>query len=375
MSRPVLSGDLRAIPLADVLLLLNNNRKTGSLRCAQPDVTKTVEWEGGEIIFARSSRPEDRLGAFLLSRGKVTPAQLEQASREVGARERLGKTLVRLGAMKPDELWDAVRGQVIEIVYSLFHWKEGFFDFREGPPTTEKIALQTSMMNVIMEGTRRLDEWSRVKQRIQSDRVILAPVKSLEEVARSVKLSEFEKSVMGLVDGRRTVRDIVALAGRSEFDSWQALYALLSAGVVRVQLLAFDTPSAGPAAPAPSQDDSALDEVIDRYGEAIATLLGRAVSAGGPVEAARLRRLMREASFLQADLLKEIAVEPDGRLDRRILLANAAEYPAEERARVVESALGRLIQLLVREMKGTVRHDDVLQRLGPGAPPARTPAS
>ena len=373
MSRPVLSGDLRAIPLADILLLLNNNRKTGSLRCAQPDVTKTVEWEGGEIIFARSSRPEDRLGAYLLSRGRVTSAQLEQANREM-ARERLGKTLIRLGAMTPEALWDAVRGQVAEIVYSLFHWKEGFFDFREGPPTTEKIALQTSMMNVIMEGTRRLDEWSRVKQKIQSDRVILAPVKSLEEVARSVKLPEFEKSVMGLVDGRRTVRDIVALAGRSEFDSWQALYALLSAGVVRVQLLAFDSPAAGPAAPAPSLD-SALDETIDRYGDAIATLLGRAASAGGPVEAARLRRLMREASFLQADLLKEIAVEPDGRLDRRILLANAAEYPAEERARVVESVLGRLLQLLVREMKGTVRHDDVLQRLGPGAPPTRTPAS
>ena len=366
MSGPVLSGDLRAIPLADVLLLLNNNRKTGSLRCLQPDVTKTVEWEGGEIVFARSSRPEDRLGAYLLSRGRVTSAHLEQAKREAGARERLGRTLVRLGAMKPDDLWDAVRGQVVEIVYSLFHWKEGFFDFREGPPTSEKIALQTSMMNVIMEGTRRLDEWSRVKQKIQSDRVILAPVKALEDVARSVKLSEFEKSVMGLVDGRRTVRDIVALAGRSEFDSWQALYALLSAGVVRVQLLAFDTPAAAPAAHAPAQGDAALDESIDRYGEAIATLLGRAVSAGGQVEAARLRRVLREASFPQADLLKEIAVEPDGRIDRRILLTNVAEHPAGERVRLVEGVFGRLIQLLVQELKGTVRHDDVLQKLGPG---------
>lgn len=373
MSGPVLSGDLRSIPLADVLLFLSNNRKTGSLRCMRAEVTKTIDWEGGEMVFARSSRPEDRLGAYLVSRGKLTPAQLEQASRQIGARERLGKTLIRLGMLAPNDLLEAMRGQVTEIAYSLFHWTEGVFDFREGPPTTEKIALNTSVMNVIMEGTRRLDEWSRVKQKIHNDRVILAPVKSLEEVARSVPLSDFEKSVMSLVDGRRTVRDIVALAGRIEFDSWQALYALLSAGVIRVQLLALDAPAADPKERGAAPDDAALQETIDRYGEAVRVLLSRAVVSGGREEAARLRRLLRESSFAQADLLKEIAVEPDGRIDRRILLANLAEYPPLERSGVLQGALERLVELLVRELQGTIEHEDVLARLGPGPP--RTPSS
>lgn len=239
MSAPDLSGSLSSIPLPDILLLLNNNRKTGELSCTLGQLSKTVEWENGEIVFARSSLPDDRLGAYLLARSRITPAQLEEASRGLDGQERLGAALIRSGALVPADLWSAVRGQVVEIVYSLFHWKEGRFEFHEGKPSEEKIALNASVMSVIMEGTRRLDEWSRFRQKIPSDAVILAPVKALEEVARSVELSDFEKTVVGLVDGRRTVREVVVLAGRDEFDSWQALYSLLSAGVIRIQVLAF----------------------------------------------------------------------------------------------------------------------------------------
>jgi hypothetical protein len=366
MSAPVLSGELRAIPIADILLMLNNNRKTGVLRCAQGEASKSVEWENGEIVFARSSLPADRLGAYLVSRGKITPAQEEEAARSIGAQERLGKGLIRLGLLTPADLWTAVRGQVVEIVYSLFHWKEGTFDFREGQPSPEKIALNTGIMNVIMEATRRLDEWSRFKEKIQDDRVILSPVKSLEELARSVDLSDFEKIVLGQVEGRRTVGEIVARSGRSEFDSWQALYALLSAGAIRVQLLTFDAGGPEPLVPAQPQDDTALDRTIERYGGAVATLLARAATAGGPSEITRLRKRLREASFDQAHLLREVAIEPDGRIDRRVLLANVAEYPAGERSRLLQGALERLLNLLVDDLKGKVAHQDVLDDLRSG---------
>ncbi len=240
MSAPVLSGDMRAFPLAEILLMLNNNRKTGSLTCSHGEVAKTIDWEKGEIVFARSSRPEDRLGAYLIARGRITQAQLDEASRGVTGKERLGGVLVRLGLLSPSDLLAAVRDQVIQVVFSLFHWKEGRFDFVEGSRSEEKIALNTTVMNVIMEGARRTDELSRFKEKIQSDRMILSPVKSLEEVAKAARLSELETTVLGLVDGRRTVREIVTLAGRGEFDCLQALYALLSAGVIRVQVLAFD---------------------------------------------------------------------------------------------------------------------------------------
>ena len=44
VSAPVLAGDLRVIPLPDILLLLNTNHKTGTLRCLAAGATKTIEW-------------------------------------------------------------------------------------------------------------------------------------------------------------------------------------------------------------------------------------------------------------------------------------------------------------------------------------------
>src|SRR5207245_3753176 len=76
MGTPILTGELSAFALPDILNLLNTNRKTGSLRCAQGDVWKAIEWQEGAIVFARSSRNEDRFGSYLVSRRKLAPAQL-----------------------------------------------------------------------------------------------------------------------------------------------------------------------------------------------------------------------------------------------------------------------------------------------------------
>ena len=362
MSAPVLSGDLRAFPLPDILLMINTNHKTGLLRCMQPGAAKSVEWENGEIVFARSSMPGDRLGAFLLAHEKVTAAQLQQASPMVGTQDRLGKALIKIGALTPSELWSAVQGQVTEIVYSLFHWKEGQFEFKEGPPSSEKISLDINVMNLIMEGTRRLDEWSRIREKIQNDRIILAPLKSLAELARAVTLSDFEKVVLALVDGRRTVRDIIVLARQGEFETWQALHALLSAGVIRIQLLALDPAEARPVVV--RADDEALERTIGQYGGAIAMLLERASSAD-PEEASRLRKRLRDAKFEQAEILKEIAIDPEGRIDRRVLLANVADYPPGQRARVLQGALERLLRLLMDDLRGKVPVDDISAALEP----------
>ena len=363
----VLSGDIRFIPLPDVLLLLSNNQVTGALRCSRGDITKTLEWEKGDIVFARSTEAEDRLGSYLLAQGKVTPEQLQQAEPMMGSQDRLGKALVRVGVLTPDTLWEAVRGQTTEIIYSLFHWKEGIYEFRPGDPPPEKIALETSVMNLIMEGTRRLDEWGRVRQKIQSDRVVLAPVKSIEEAAKVVKMSDFERTVLGLVDGKRTVRETIVLAQANEFESWQALHSLLSAGLIRIQLLAFDPPQSG-SAPAAGADDAQLNQTLDRFGQAVAEILGRARQAGGTEIVSQVRKRLREATFERADLLKDTAIEPDGRIDRRLLLANVADDPPGRRAKNLQAALSSMLQLLADELKGKVKVDDVMAELKKGGP-------
>jgi hypothetical protein len=367
MSSTLLAGDLQFIPLPDIMLLLTNNRKNGSLFCQNAGISKVLEFEKGNIVFARSTMAEDRLGEYLVSHRIVTESQLRRAEPSTGNQERLGKSLVRVGLLTPDTLWEHVRGQVTEIIYSLFMWKRGSFEFREGTPQPEKISLDVSVMTLIIEGTRRLDEWSRVREKIQSDGVVLAPVKSPGQVDPSVSLSEVEQTVLTLVDGRRTVRMIVKRSCQGRFQTWQALHSLLSAGLIRIQLLALDPPSPHSIEPVIAPADEALEQALDRYGEAVALILDRAGQQHGSDEVARLRRKLRNAAFERAELLRDVAIEPDGRIDRRVLLANVAEDPPLQRERNLQTALDSLVHFLACELKGKVEVDDVLEILKSGS--------
>jgi hypothetical protein len=358
MSGSILAGDLSSMPLADILLLLNNTQKTGSLRCSRPDAAKTLEWDAGEIVFARSSMKEDRLDAYLIERGLITAEQSWRAARAPGE-ERLGAVMVRMGMITPETLCKAVQGQIAEIVYSLFHWKEGHFEFWERKLPQEKIPLDASVLNLILEGVRRLDEWTRVREMINNEGVILTPVKEVDEKLAVAELSALEQSALDLVDGRRTVGQIAEQVGAESLEVWQALHALLSAGFVRTQMIAFDT--ADPSAP--SAEQSAVEMILDSYGRTLVKIIDRA-NAEGAIDMGQLRRRLRVARFQRFDLLLDSAIEPDGRLDQRMLLANLAEEPETERLRNLQTALDGLLRFLRMELADKIEIDDLLETVG-----------
>jgi hypothetical protein len=365
MSGTVLAGDLKSVPLADILMLLHNTSKTGALRCTRGEVSKTLEWEGGEIVFARSSMHEDRLDAYLLTHGTITEEQLRAAESVVGKR-RLGATMVRLGVLTQAMLEEAVKGHVSEIVYSLFHWKDGAVEFSEGDPPIEKIMLDAGVLNLILESARRLDEWALVREKIQSDQVVLTPLKTVEEASTAADLSDIERDVLGWVNGRRTVRKVVDAAGHGEFEVWQALHALLSVGLLRVQMIAFD---AAPAAAddEASQEEEAIQAELVRYGRALMTIMDRLHATGDESAERCVRRRLREATFSGAHLIRELAIEPDGRINKRILLANLAQDESGTRLQQVQESLDSLLQFLREELAGKVELDDVLAEFGSGS--------
>ena len=98
-------------------------------------------------------------------------------------------------------------------------------------------------------------------------------------------------------------------------------------------------------------------------------ILDRGSPAHGSDEVTRLRRRLREAQFERAELLRDAAIEPDGRIDRRVLLANVAEDPPEDRQRNLQAALDSLVRFLAEELKGKVEIDDVVAVLQKGSSP------
>lgn len=232
--RSILSGDLSAFTLADIVNLLAMGKRSGVLRLTRGAETRTLTWQDGEIVFARSNSVRNSLGNFLVRKGIITPEQNALSAAHIDENTRHGKVLVRMGFLSADQLHWAVKQQVLDIVYSLFHWRSGLFEFIEGAPDSqERITLAMSTTRIIMDGVHRLDEWTRLRAAIPDDHAVVQGLVSPGTVAKRTDLGAQEKKLYPLVDGNRTVGEIVEQARLGEFEAYSALFQLFTAGAVR----------------------------------------------------------------------------------------------------------------------------------------------
>ena len=230
-AKTILEGEIGAISLADLFSLFNLSKKTGTLHCQLGEVTKQVFWDEGEVVFARSSLPEDSLGWFLMTRGIITEEQYQESSSQVTAKERHGKVLVRLGHLRPEQLLWGVRNQVRDILYSLFQWESGTFEFKEGSlETREKVTVSTSTTRVVMEGIRRLDEWKRIRDTIPDP----TSIPQLTGKTSGGSVPPEEKKIIDLIDGSRSFESLSRASYLGSFEAYSVMQNLLAAGKIKV---------------------------------------------------------------------------------------------------------------------------------------------
>ena len=236
-----IEGPLRELGIHDVFQLLDLSRKTGALRVTSElrDNEGTVYFEGGRVIHAAIKSNPHPLGAILLKSGKVTEADLQhaRAMQRDGDRRRLGEILVELGAVTPKELERQVRLQIEAVVFELMSWREGFFSFEErgvdDAPAEATIRISTE--SLLMEGARRIDEWSRIADKVPHLGVIplLAPVH--DDHPSLLDLLPNEWAVLALIDGQLDLRGIAHTLAQSEFDIAKIAYGLVSTGVIELK--------------------------------------------------------------------------------------------------------------------------------------------
>ena len=226
-------GSLKEASLTDVIQLLFMGRRTGCLSLADRQRHGSIFFDEGWIIYATIVNRRDRLGDMLLASGNVTRAQLDQALalQENSPGRRIGDLLVNLGILAPEGLRRFLRLQIEEAVYSLFSWTTGTFSFDAGvTPDVDDPLDRISPESLLLEGARRVDEWSLIEQKIPSFDLIYAVLQGQVEGHRS-EFTEAQRRILPLLDGERDVRQVIDASGLSEFEAGQALYGLVTAGL------------------------------------------------------------------------------------------------------------------------------------------------
>lgn len=230
-----LSGNLKTVSFPDILQLLSTGKKSGILEISTRTRQKEVAFRDGNIIYASSiNNTEDLLGNMLLRRGRISKADLQRAIElhEKTGRQ-LGATLVDMKLFEKEEIAECLRLQVEEIVYNLFAWDHGDFIFHEGSEVKDlPFQVNLNTMNVVMEGTRRIDEWSEIQKALPPDDVLLAVVESPQINREEIRLSLDEYKMLNLIDGEKTLPELVKISPIGEFVSYRATYRLLKQGLV-----------------------------------------------------------------------------------------------------------------------------------------------
>ena len=227
-----IKGSLKEASLPDVLQLLALGQKTGCLSIADRSNFGYIYFDKGRICYASIVNRRDRLGDILVKNTKITQEQLDAAIAKQSKQrdKKLGELLVSMGTITQPELERYMRVQIEEAVYFLFTWTQGSFNFEtEVRPEQQDFLVSINPESLLLEGARRVDEWSLIEKKIPSFDLIFSVDKDRLAISEST-MTETQQRLLPLLDGSRDIHHLIEDSGLGEFEVGKALYGLITAG-------------------------------------------------------------------------------------------------------------------------------------------------
>lgn len=239
----VLTGDLGAIPLAEVLQLLQLQRQTGLLNVWTASTEVQIAMREGlvDLATSRGAADEFRLGRYVIEGGRLDKAQLDdfiKRERSSGKQRLLGDALVAEGILNREDIGKALERQTSELIYDVLRWTRGRFVFDVKATRAEASAAQLGLpvASIVMEGFRRVDEWRLMEGALGDfDQVFYRDPGAIEAMGTS-RLSREERAVLMAVDGERSIREVIGAVSMGSFDVSKILYQFVQSRLIRRRL-------------------------------------------------------------------------------------------------------------------------------------------
>ncbi|HSP17238.1 MAG TPA: DUF4388 domain-containing protein [Thermoanaerobaculia bacterium] len=226
MSEVVLQGSLASFKLPEVLTLLHNAKKSGTLVLAGFGRQSYVLFSHGSLVYAGSDQEKFRLGALLLRRKMISREQLQHID-EIMRRDggRFGQIAIWNGILTEEQVHESLKVQVSEVVYDAFVWTAGTFRFNEDLQLPDyAVTISVDLPNLIMEGARRIEEWEHCIELLPDENVVFHVVSNPKE--EKITLSADEWRILFLVNGQRTLGELVSEAEDDPLNVYRIIYGL-----------------------------------------------------------------------------------------------------------------------------------------------------
>lgn len=231
-----IQGNLAAFRIVELMQMLSLQRQSGRLVITRREGEAEIFFKAGAIVFAGTTMNGNIGGieGLLKKSCRVAEDGLQHARRIA---EMTGQPLD--GVLAQEKILDqktfgaCLKRHTESVVFKAMEWKDGdfFFDNTIAPVFANPVALKVD--DLILEGTRRSDEWVLIQQKIPNFSMVFEPlIGNAEELTRR-GLSDMDLKVFAMVDGRSTVQEIIERAMLSDFDVAKSMFILLSVNLIR----------------------------------------------------------------------------------------------------------------------------------------------
>ncbi|MGD8706038.1 MAG: DUF4388 domain-containing protein, partial [Syntrophobacterales bacterium] len=224
-----LNGDVKTFPLTAIVQMAHDERKTGILTVSTPRQRCSIYFREGKIIHVRGNTDKElKLGALLKANNLINEDRLEDMLAVSKAMEkRLGTVLLEREYIELDKLVSIIQLQFREGVAAMLSWDEAKFTYKDGlDGYTDEIKCEVDPVRLVQEAKKR----EEFKGLIPNDQVVFQ-INPTVDTTKSVHAAR-DLRVLLLLDGRRTVAQLIKETGYSRLGAYRSLSKLYAQNAI-----------------------------------------------------------------------------------------------------------------------------------------------
>jgi hypothetical protein len=329
----ILEGNVSDINLATFLMSLYKNKETGILVFDDGSFPKALYIKEGNVVFASSKSPDDRLGESLLRSGKISVKDYISTSKLIRPGKRMGELLIDAGILTPEEMVQGVNNQLNEIIDSIFAHATGHYCLELDDFSTENLmTLSIEMPTLLYNGMKRVRSWKMCYSAVGSPEQRVKRADDLPSFFSLLELSPDEEHLLSLTTNGMPVGALIEASYLSQFDTYNLLWIFLTLGLIKKEAFAGNMVE--------SSKGKNLEELIEDHNDVYLYYFSK---LGGSAEGT-----FKEAFDLLSGSFPNLLDRQEGfysygRLDPDLILSNLRSLDEQEKSRVSSQFLEELL--------------------------------
>ena len=232
-----IQASIEELGLFDLFQVLYMNEKTGRLIITDVEGSREalILFDSGSICMASIHDRSPRSIVDLLEEwGVADSGSIVEIEKALPKYKSLIECLEALGISSGNHLENFFGARIRESVYDILKWEKGDCRFiEEELDERREVIVRLNTENLILEGARRIDEWSNIKNKVPSRHSVFSLCQGNEE-GQALNLKPKEWEILSLIDGNKSVNEINDEVGEELFSASKLIYGLVVMDVIEL---------------------------------------------------------------------------------------------------------------------------------------------